>query len=45
MQEQFLIPPKETPSVNVPKSPKSKYIGTCESCLRLQLEIASLKLR
>jgi len=43
MNEQFTIPPKESPSINAPKSPKSKNIGTCEACPRLQLEIVSLK--
>ena len=41
--EQFAIPPKESSSINVPKSPKSKDIGTCEACPRLQIEIVSLK--
>jgi len=43
MKAQFTIPPKKSPSINVPKSPKSKDIGTCEACPRLQLDIVSLK--
>ena len=42
-KKQFVIPPKESPSVNVSKSPKSKDIGTCEVFPRLQFDIVSLK--
>ena len=42
-KELFATPPKESPTIDVPKSSKTEDINTCLACPRLQLEIVSLK--
>jgi hypothetical protein len=39
----FATPPKESPTIDVPKSSKTNDINTCLACPRLQLKIVSLK--
>ena len=42
-KEIFSSPPKESPTIDAPKSLKIDDINTCLACPRLQLKIVSLK--